>query len=385
MYQTISACIRSGNTLIQQEVTNKVHLDLFPDSTRILLNKKYLSLTKTRLEKFYGHRKDIANGLGISVCSLDHYLYGRRAIPLPVILKISKVLRIPIPVLEREASSIFLASAKLKISDPCLPIIKDPIFYMIPIHLVCDGTKKSVYFQGKTELISLFKLKLNHVFGNVETSLAKRKYSECYVLGASFLIPRFYNFLYPEIDYKTKKLPISWLTLPTDYLLAMLVAFIIDEGYLYYGNHITISNKSRHLHEYVLSICHKLGYRTGESFRSSTGVYTTIIFDVKKLFENFSMLQARFGSLVSMGYKETEGKRYLQISMRAGINRYLKNGKERIVRSLEETPKGLSLKQLLFTVQLSKTTVTYHLKSLIQEGAVVKDKCKNTCLYKFKK
>lgn len=267
----------------QEEVT-KITLEDFPDDIYVLLEDDFRAeffKTAWKINKSYRH---LAKKMGVSAPTMlawrrnkdgGHY---ERFIPLDNLRKIlyfCKNAHSPLfdfRVIEKNIKCIRARHGTLKIYNPTLPIIDSVKLREIVTHLLCDGyASNKKHMTSKYDLTSLkaveeFKNELS-LFGKIQ-GLKIRMHSPpepratVYRLNFSKAITKILiNKFNINFSWDKGRLPKEFLRGDKKLLVAIVRAFLIDEGHIHSLSVKFSSNNLKLLYD-LESICLKLGYES---------------------------------------------------------------------------------------------------------------------------
>ncbi len=252
------------------ELGDNIHIKLkrdFLTKTNKLIHKNFKSK-----EKFYNKIIDKITVPYHTFRNLLKYSYYNSFYsPLDVFLVCCDYLGIPREELQRDIESYKTKGGYNIIETPILPIKITPLFDMVLAHNIADGTvincggKRQDYFgyrQFDKELRILYIKKIESIFGKIKFKIGNyfenttRPYCPA-VLSQLFF--KYYHLNNKSFLSREARLPDEILTKDKEYLLAVLLAFIIDEGNID-STLINITLKNPDLTKDIYMICKTLDY-----------------------------------------------------------------------------------------------------------------------------
>ncbi|MFH1520074.1 MAG: winged helix-turn-helix domain-containing protein [Candidatus Micrarchaeota archaeon] len=276
------------------------------------------------------------------------------------------------------------------ISEPILPVEITPVFDMILAHNIADGTvinpKKGRlpyfgYRQLDKQIRSLYITKLESVFGRI--NFPNKYYL---VTTRPYCPPVLSSLFFNEYKLNTKsflsrsaRIPKEIMAKSHEYILAVLVAFIIDEGWID-STLIGISVKNIGLSRDLRNICSKLGYKTAFTIKGEYGTVLILRNGMRKFFEDYKKIIREYPEM-SLGGKETKIENSFKIYNRPIYK--TKGNKENILNMLEKEP--LTINQIALRINMTRQGVRFHIHNLekanlISKAEVNKEK---EIVYKF--
>jgi len=246
-----------------------------------------------------------------NVLKQSHTGYRR----LDIILHACNLIKIKPRELENCITSYRTRKSKILINKPKIPIKVSPVFYMLIAHLIGDGgyirfknkeTIYSGYRQFNKKLRLSFLDKARYVFGDITyTKDYFNKSTRVYLPEVPSLIIR--NFVNRKTEFflsRKARIPENFLKSKKGNLVAILTAFIIDEGNIE-GTQIAIRLINKNLVEDLAKICEILNYKHTIGKRSPCGMYNLYILSegLKKYWKDYKRLKKRYNFL-TMDFKE---------------------------------------------------------------------------------
>lgn len=300
-------------------------------------------------------------------------------VPLKIYLKIINSLKISKYFLEKNIIAYKTAGGINYVENPILPIKITPIFDMILAHNISDGTvinpKKGRlpyfgYRQFDKYYRELYVKKIESVFGKIKF---KERYFEkstrpyCPPVISSLFF-KYYKLDVTDFLSRTARLPKQIFDKSKEYLLAILLAFLIDEGHVD-STLVVIALKNKSLVLDLKKICDlldyesKITYRTGEYI--DYGYLQILRKGMKKIYKDYLLLRKKY-PVVDMGRKGKQIENSFKIYSRK-IQR-VKGNRELILKILKNEP--LSVNQLAIRLYMTRQGIRYHIHNLIKDRKI---------------
>ena len=255
------------------------------------------------------------------------------------------------------------------IENPILPIKITPIFDMILAHNIADGTV--IFFEGRQPYFGyrqydelfreLYIRKIESVFGKIKFKsgdyFKKTTRSYCPAV-VSQLFFKLYDLNERSFLSKEARLPKEILDKEKSYLLAVLLAFIIDEGNVD-STLISIKLKNPSLTEDLYKVCLKLNYDCSLKIKNDYGILYIKKMAMKKLFDDYKELFKRYPEC-NLG--KISNKIELSLNITSRSIRYVKGNKDLIFRMLRL--EDLTVNQIATKINMTRQGVRFHIKSL---------------------
>ncbi len=352
----------------------------------VKLNKQFYKNIKRLIYKRHLTQrtayKIIKKEIGISFVTFHNilknsYFHKEFFVPLKIWLNLCKILNIDLKELQRNIVSYKTSNGSNYISNPILPIKITPLFDMIIAHNIADGTvinpkKGRLPYFGYRQFDSLFRelyiRKLEAIFGKINYSLdyyldSTRPYCPP-VLATLFF--KNYNLNVKSFLSKTARIPPDILNKSKEYLIAVLIAFIIDEGNID-STLIVIRLKNIGLTKDLYKICKKLGYNSKFSFSEEYGTLYILRQGMKLFFEDYKEIIIKYPemNLGKIGSKIEKGLRIYDRPI------YKSKGNKKIILNLLKN-EDLTVNQIAERVNMTRQGVRFHVKNLENEKHVFK-------------
>jgi DNA-binding MarR family transcriptional regulator len=182
----------------------------------------------------------------------------------------------------------------------------------------------------------------------------------------SLILSQYYSLSAEDFLENNVIIPTPMLNKSKNYLLAMLVAFIIDEGTIDSGQ-ILIRLQNKKLINQLLEICHKLDYKSNITYSKKEYCLYILSDGVKKFWSDYMSLKKEYPE-VFMGYKEDKIKDFILRKEKILRSKGQNSTKNVIIKLLKEKPRKISeLSKLLL---ISRQGIKFHIKSLEKKNIV---------------
>ncbi len=305
----------------------------------------------------------------------SYYLYGFYA-SLNLFCSICNNLNIPLLELQQNIASYKTQGGYNIIEAPILPIKITPIFDMILAHNIGDGTviytdKRQPYF-GYRQFDLYFRLsyikKLESVFGKI-------KFKEYYFLNStrpycpsviSSLFFNYYSLNYRNFLSKSARLPTKLLAKDKDHLLAVLIAFIIDEGNID-STLISIKLRNHELIQDLYKLTSNLGYDSICTFKKTDGILYIKRKGMLSFFNDYLILLKKYPE-VYLGKFHKKIENSFNIYTR---RIYKTKGNRKIILNLIKM-KDLTVNQIASEINMTRQGVRFHIHNLEKMGKIIK-------------
>ena len=315
-------------------------------------------------------------------------------VPWEVYAKICNKLGISKEVLQENIISYKTAGGINYIQKPILPIEITPVFHMLFAHNIGDGTvinpkKRRLPYFGYRQFDKFYRInyirKIESIFGKInfkEDYFEKSTRPYC-PPAISTLFFRYYNLDVGGFNSLTSR--ISPKIIGKESLLAVLIAFIIDEGHID-STQITIVLKNKALVEDLKKICDKLGYKSKVTFRNNEtyrdyGYLNILREGMKKLYNDYQVLNQEY-PVIDLGWKGEKLNNSLKIYFRPIYK--LKGNRELILEILKK--ECLSVNHIASKINMTRQGVRYHIhKLIISKKIKLLDKTKDNWIYGVQK
>ncbi len=335
-----------------------ISIKRFPKNTSILLKEVFL--------KEFRHKIKSEDKLNLKRTTNSYRGFGN----LGKILDICKKYDININELEKNIVAYRTTQGRVTIINPILPIAVTPIFDMLIAHAIGDGfcshlknrIPAFVYRQYRNEILDLFLKKMESVFGKI---IYKEDYfyNQKHIYMPSVLSHILYSYysLKPE-DFleNNSKIPKEMINKDKEYLIAILIAFILDEGSIDSSN-IVIGLNNKNLLYDIKSICDKLGYdnilRSGKE-RSHLYILSN---GVIKFWKDYVKIKVKYHE-VSLDYKESFIENFILRKNKLWRTAQQGETQNKIIKLLKESDK--TVKELSIILQISRQGTKWHLTQL---------------------
>ncbi len=353
----------------------------------IKLNLSFYKEVKLRISKVFKTKREVYNiikdDIKISFETFSNMMkssYGEKFFtPLNIWVRLCRLFNIDLQVLQENIISYKTSNGPNYISNPVLPIKIVPEVDMIIAHNIADGTvinpkKNRLPYFGYRQYDPLFRRlyikKLESIFGKIN-------FPRDYYLNTTrpYCPPVLANLFFKIYDLNTKsflsrkaRIPEQILSKDKDYLMAVLIAFIIDEGSID-STAIVIVLKNIDLTKDLFRICNKLGYKS--TFKSS-GDYGKLYIlreGMRKFFLDYKEIIKSYPNM-------TLGKFELRIEKSFKIyNRQIyksKGNRELILKILID--EDLTVNQIANRINMTRQGVRFHIHNLENQSLIFRDR-----------
>lgn len=366
----------------------------FKNIISIKLNKSFLKLLLKSLKSKYKNRRTIYNKLNTSLTyqSFSSYLNisFKHFRSLDVMSKLCELGEMPLEELEKNIVGYRTVRGRITIIKPKLPIEVNPIFDMLIVHLMADGCcikfkdKRTIYYcyrQFNEFFRNIFIKKSEIVFGNL---CFQRDYFDkmrgVYLPEVLTLILLWYYDLKPE-NFLTEKarIPQVFFSKSKDFLLATILAFIIDEGNID-SSGICIRLKNKNLILDLQKIAKELNYSSRVSRDKEMWVLYLNAESTRKLYFDYIELK-RIYNEVSLGIKEEKLKLIIERENKEWKNLGEGMVKNKIVDLLKSKDK--SIKELSSALNITRQGIRYHINELRELNVIRTENVKKNYVCKL--
>jgi len=313
-------------------------------------------------------------------------------IPLDIIIKICENLGIPKEILQENVISYKTAKGINYIEKPILPIIITPVFHMLLAHHMGDGTVinpkngRLPYF-GYRQFDKFYRVnyirKIESIFGKINFKEdyfeeSTRPYCPPSISTTFF---KYYNVTISDFLSKSCRIPENIMSSDSDSLLAVLIAFIIDEGHVD-STQITVVLKNKELVKDLKLICDKLGYSSKITYRDNDfyrdyGYLNILRLGMKMLYKDYIILNKKY-PVIDLGLKGEKIKDSFKIYNRLIIR---VKGNQNIIYGILKKEQ-LSVNQLANRLNMTRQGVRFHIHKLLNSNKIkLIDKSKDNWIY----
>lgn len=297
--------------------------------------------------------------------------------PLDAFLETCKKLDISKSKLQKNIDSYKIAKGWNAIEHPKLPIRITPMFDMVLAHAMGDGTviapkrNRRPYFgyrQFNEDFRKAYVRKLESVFGNIRflrdyIGRSTRVYCPA-VLSSLFF--KVYGLNEKSFMTETAVLPEEIMNKNRWHLLAVLLAFIIDEGNVD-SSSIVIKIKNIALCRQLHEICARLGYESSFTSKDAYGNLYILRAGVDKLFHDYKRLLKDYpeADLYCKAKKIEDGQRIFSRPI------YKRKGNREAIFTLLQSA-DMTVNQLALKINMTRQGVRFHVHNLENESKIKK-------------
>lgn len=369
------------------------------ERVNVKINKRFLMFIKKQMYKKYGTKRNVYRNLkgevGISFKTFSNVLkenYHQKNffIPLNVWVGLCKILEISLHELQRNIEAYKTSNGPNYVSNPILPIRITPIFDMLIAHNIADGTvinpqKGRLPYFGYRQFDPLFRemyiKKLEAIFGKInfpEKYYLKSTRPYCPpVLAYPFF--RLYGLGVKSFLSKSARIPNEIMDKNNEHLLAVLIAFIIDEGNID-STDIVIRLKNVKLASDLYEICRKLGYKSKFTIIGDYGNLYILRGGMKRFFNDYKEIVKRYPEM-TLGKWETKIEEGLKIYDRPI---YKTGGNRDIILGLLKK-EDLIVDQIAQRIKMTRQGVRFHVHNLENKSLIFRKGLgrRNSIIYSY--
>lgn len=356
------------------------------ERVNVRINKEFFDRIVKETDSMFNSRREFYNsvfkGKIFSFSTFRNFLKKSHAsqffIPLNFYLIIVNKLGISRLELQSNISAYKTAGGINFIENPIMPIKINPVFDMLVAHHMGDGTvinpgKGRLPYFGYRQFNEFYKIayikKLEHIFGKInfyDNYFLKSTRPYCPPVLSSLFF-KYYNLNVKDFISDKARIP-KIIFGNKERMLAVLIAFIIDEGNID-STQINVRVKNKELIEDLKKICDSLGYNSKIAYRKNndTGIDTLYILrkGMRKLYSDYLLLNKKY-PIIDLGIKGERIKKSFEF-----VNRSIRNvkGNSGIILAILEKEQ-LSVNQLSYRVNMTRQGVRYHIHNLLKEGKI---------------
>ena len=354
------------------------------DRINIKLNEEFYKKIKTLVYKKYSTKRKayniIKDQIGVSFKTFynilkEGYCNENFFVPLKIWFNLCQIVGINKMELQKNIIAYKTSNGPNYISNPILPIKITPLFDMIIAHNIADGTvinplKNRLPYFGYRQFDLFFResyiKKLEAIFGKLNFSnnyylTSTRPY--CPPVLASLFFKR-YNLNVKSFLSKSARIPPEILNKNKEHLLAVLIAFIIDEGNID-STLIVIKLKNINLARELYEICKKLGYNSKFNSFNEYGSLYILRGGMKLFFEDYKKIVKKYQEM-NLGKIESKIEQGLKIYNRPI---YKSPGNREIILNLLKN-EDLTVNQISQRLIMTRQGVRFHIKNLENQGSI---------------
>lgn len=354
-------------------------INIWEFNTRVSVRIKidFLAKIKTMMYQKYRTKgnvfKKIKNRTKFSSKSFNNLLkesyHKKFFIPLDVWIHLCRLLGISRYELQDNIVAYKTSHGPNYISNPILPVKITPLFDMIIAHNIADGTVinpkrgRLAYF-GYRQFDNLFRelyiTKLEAIYGKINFPnkyylTTTRPYCPP-VLSSLFF--KIYGLNAKSFLSKTARIPREILNKKKDHLLAVLIAFVIDEGNID-SSMIAILLKNSELAGDLFTICTKLGYKATLSVKGEYGRLSILRPGMRKFFSDYKKLKRVYPEM-TLGKIESKIENTFRIYKRPIYK--TKGNRDLILQMLQV--EELTVNQIALRMNMTRQGVRFHVHNL---------------------
>ena len=350
----------------------EMHIWDFPNVS-VKISKDFLKKIKQKIKIQFKTQRNFYNNLNLKIPFLFFKDMFKPSypnfIPLNILILICHILNISKYKLEEQVVSYRSSKGRTTIQFK-FPIKISPLFYMTLAHIMADGTclripKKMPYFsyrQYDQELLHSFVRRIKAQFGEMDINIARDR---VYLPSTISMAMANKAKIGPKGFLSDRaRIPKNWFNLEKENLLAVLFAFIIDEGHVDSGQ-IVIGLHNKELLLDLKRICKICGYDYSLKLR----LYI-LAEGVKNLWNDYLSFKNTFPD-VNLGYKERQIKEFIIRENKLQRNRKKGQTKKLILSLLKERPRTIN--ELATILQISRQGARFHVKDMYKSQLIAKE------------
>jgi hypothetical protein len=355
----------------------------FPERTGVRISDHFLKLLKQQIRLKFRSLAAFSRSTGSRKWAsttilnlLKEHRNKKFLFPLDLLLRCCKICAISPSELHQYIVAYGSRKGARIITEPILPVRITPIFDMLYSHHMADGfvvdtgRNRMPYF-GYRQFDLLYRLlyleKIQDVFGTVNFDYVHAlNTTELYCPP---LLSQFFFEVYRagKRDFLSERamLPAQILSKSRDHLLAVLIAFLIDEGHVD-GSCLLIRLKNPQLIRQLHDLCTRLGYPTTVCDEKEGYAVLYILSKAIPRFWKDYLEFVRLYPVADLGWKGTRIKEYLERQQRK--IRYVHGNREEIVAMLRTKP--LTVREIASKIRMTRQGVRYHIDTLLTQKKV---------------
>ncbi|MDP1728992.1 MAG: helix-turn-helix domain-containing protein [archaeon] len=358
------------------------------ERVHIRIRETFFDKLIKEIDSKFKSRRDFYNGVfkskTLPFSTFRNFLKKSHAsnffIPLEFYLKIVEKLGISREELQENIISYKTAGGINFIENPILPIKINPIFDMLLAHHIGDGTVinpklgRLPYF-GYRQFNEFYRVayikKIEQIFGNINFKNVNYFLKSTRPYCPPVLSTLFFKYYNLKIeDFLSDKARIPPLIFENkERMLAVLIAFIIDEGHID-STEIVINLKNKPLISDLGKFCDILGYefRITEAKSELVKGYVRLHIlrkGMKKLYRDYLDLRKLY-PIIDLGWKGEKTSTSFKIESRLIIR--TKGNAEFIFEILKK--ESLSVNQLAERINMTRQGVRYHIHNLLKQSKI---------------
>ena len=372
------------NTSILFNNMKDINIWEISDRINVKLNKEFYNKIKTLIYQKYQTKRGAYNILRdqikISFITFynilkERYYYENFFIPLNIWVNLCKIIDVDLIELQKNIIAYKTSNGPNSVSNPILPVKITPLFDMIIAHNIADGTvinpkKGRLPYFGYRQFDPLFRelyiKKLEAIFGKInfpENYYLKSTRPYCPPALASLFF-KIYNLNVKSFLSKSARIPSEILNKNKEHLIAVLIAFIIDEGNID-STAIVIRLKNIALTRDLYEICKKLGYPSKFNFSDEYGTLYILRDGMKLFFKDYKEIINKYPEM-NLGKIELKIEQGLKIYDRPI---YKSSGNREIILNLLKN-EDLTVNQIAQRINMTRQGVRFHIKNLEYQKSI---------------
>jgi len=358
---------------ISINLESKFRASLFKEATKKFKTSKELALFLCGQGKKYGV---IRTGLAsrIRYWKNNTKLFF---IPAWIIFEVTNALEIPKEVVEDKIISYKTYHGSTNVVNPRLPILITPEFAALVANLMGDGTDKrsltplGSYTQYNPISRGRFYKKILNVFGNLVPPTLSSDGKQVVLPSCLFLALKNYYKIKSFGSFESR-IPQMLKNSPKEFRIAILSAFLVDEGSIYDNIILRVKNREllSDLREIALSLgynCSEIAYTKDKKFGGYVFKFSISTFSAKKLLDDIKKLTESFPTC-DLAHKQENLEHLVSLSRISGSKRKMGKTKEIIFECLKEPKTVMEISKI---VGIGRRTIRQHLGDMIKINKVM--------------
>jgi len=358
----------------------------FGERVNVKVKETFLKEIKTKIFNRYKTKRNtynqIKNNPSVSFKTFSNLLkenYNKKFfIPLGIWLNLCRITDVNFYYFQKNIEAYKASNGPNFISKPILPVKVTPVFDMIIAHNIADGTvidpkKGRLPYFGYRQFDPLFRelyiRKLESIFGKINFPIdyyfnTTRPYCPPVL---AYLFFKNYDLNTTSFLSKSARIPKKILEKNKEHLLAVLIAFIIDEGNID-STAIVIKLANPDLTNDLFKICKILSYKSTFSISGNYGNLYILREGMKKLFIDYKQIIKKYPE-ITLGKWETKIENGFKIYNRPIYK--TKGNKDIMLIMLKN--EDLTVNQIAQRINMTRQGVRFHIHNLEKEGAIIKN------------
>ncbi|MBR9703896.1 hypothetical protein GOV12_00665 [Candidatus Pacearchaeota archaeon] len=322
----------------------------------------------------------------------EYFIWKKSFIPLGILLKISKYLKISRYDIESNITHYKQKGVPSLncVQKPVLPLNISPVFTSILANLFFDGSvpndgKGTYYNQKDKEIMDDFINKFQVVFGNVYYS-NKRDHKGVLKCRIPRIIGEICRNIYNVKSFGTFKsrIPELIFNLDNEHKVAFVITGLIDEGSICFDGSIQFGVSNKCLIEDFQRLCTEIGLKTTKVKKhKNKDHYYIYIKSIKLLNDLYQDLTKKY-PVISLRYKQIRLEKSIIIKNKEFFYTKEFAEKRKKLVLLQLNKKENSINELSEKLLINPKTLNRYMFKFIDEGIVDRKKLGNNFIYFLK-